>query len=190
LLVEGERLRVYLNGVLINDFTNTDPVRSLAGHIGIQNHGDGDDASFRNVRIKELGGTNPNPTPGTGPIVGLANKCLDVNNGGTADGTKVQLYTCNGSTAQRWTVTPNSTIKALGKCLDVSGGGSANGTKVQLWTCNGTGAQNWSAQANGTVRNPQSGKCLDVSQNSSADGQQIHIWDCHTGANQRWTLPQ
>ena len=189
LLVEGQRLRVYLNGTLINDFTNTDPVRSLAGHIGIQNHGDGDDASFRNIRIKELGGTDPNPTPGTGPIVGLANKCLDVDNAGTADGTKVQLYTCNGGNAQRWTVTPNSTIKALGKCLDVSGGGSANGTKVQLWTCNGTGAQNWSAQANGTVRNPQSGKCLDVSQNSSADGQQIHIWDCHTGANQQWRLP-
>jgi len=34
---------------------NTDPARSLAGHIGIQNHGDGDDVSFRNVRIKELG---------------------------------------------------------------------------------------------------------------------------------------
>ena len=55
ILVEGERLRIYLNGSLINDFTNTNPVRSLAGHIGIQNHGTGDDVSFRNVRIKELG---------------------------------------------------------------------------------------------------------------------------------------
>ncbi|HCU51405.1 MAG TPA: glycosyl hydrolase, partial [Micromonosporaceae bacterium] len=55
LLVEGERLRVYLNGSLINDFTNTVAARSLAGHIGIQNHGAGDDVSFRNVRIKELG---------------------------------------------------------------------------------------------------------------------------------------
>src|SRR4030095_7698077 len=74
LLVEGERLRVYLNGVQINDFTNTDPVRSLAGHIGLQKHGDGDDASFRNIRIRELG-TNPTRT---GPVVGLAGKCLDV----------------------------------------------------------------------------------------------------------------
>ncbi|MFC7614321.1 DUF1080 domain-containing protein [Actinokineospora soli] len=55
LLVEGERLRIYLNGVLVNDFTNTDPARSLAGHIGLQNHGTGDDVSFRNIRIKELG---------------------------------------------------------------------------------------------------------------------------------------
>jgi type 1 glutamine amidotransferase len=53
--VEGERLRVWLNGVKINDFTNTDPARSLRdGHIGIQNHGTGDEVSFRDIRIKEL----------------------------------------------------------------------------------------------------------------------------------------
>ncbi|MFF0459319.1 ThuA domain-containing protein [Streptomyces mexicanus] len=53
--VEGERLRVWLNGVQINDFTNTDPARSLTdGHIGIQNHGADDQVSFRNIRIKEL----------------------------------------------------------------------------------------------------------------------------------------
>ncbi|MFJ3808538.1 ThuA domain-containing protein [Streptomyces sp. NPDC090073] len=53
--VQGERLRVWLNGVKINDFTNSDPARSLRdGHIGIQNHGTGDDVSFRDIRIKEL----------------------------------------------------------------------------------------------------------------------------------------
>ncbi|MGK5742192.1 ThuA domain-containing protein [Micromonospora sp. URMC 103] len=325
LLVEGERLQVFLNGVKINDFTNTDPVRSLAGHIGIQNHGTGDDVSFRNVRIKELGGTPPpggnttvqaeafssasgvsavgkaganggqtlgyvepgdwaayngvdltgvtsfrarivsggpggtiqvrtgsptgpvlgsvavpntggwntfadvtttlsgvpsgaqnlyltftgsggglfdvddftlvkggggGGTPGTGPIRGLAGKCLDVRNSATADGTQIQIYTCNGSAAQTWSVTSNSTVRALGKCLDVSGGGSADGTKIQLWTCNGTGAQNWSAQADGTLRNPQSGKCLDVSGNNSADGTVVHLWTCiANAANQKWTLP-
>jgi len=56
ILVEGERVRVFLNGVGINDFTNADPVRSLRqGYIGVQNHEPGDDVSFRNVRIKELG---------------------------------------------------------------------------------------------------------------------------------------
>ncbi|MEV6597295.1 PQQ-dependent sugar dehydrogenase [Actinoplanes sp. NPDC051346] len=128
-------------------------------------------------------------TTRTGPIRGLAGKCLDVANSGTADGTKVQLYTCNGTGAQSWTVTPNATIKALGKCLDVAGGGTANGTKTQLWTCNGTGAQTWSAQPDGTIRNPRSGRCLDVSGNNPADGQQIHIWDCHGAANQKWVLP-
>ncbi|MEV0122488.1 ThuA domain-containing protein [Streptomyces sp. NPDC050703] len=59
--VEGERLRVHLNGVKINDFTNTDPARSLRqGHIGIQNHGDSDEVSFRDIRLKEL---SPAPAP-------------------------------------------------------------------------------------------------------------------------------
>ncbi len=184
-LVEGQRLRVYLNGSLINDFTNTDPARSLDGYIGIQNHGDGDNASFRNVRIKDLGA----PSARTGPITGLAGKCLDVNGSNTADGTKVQLYSCNGTGAQRWTQL-GSTFQALGKCLDVNGGGTVNGTKVQLWSCNGTGAQDWAPQSDGTIRNPQSGRCLDVSENNSADGQQIHIWDCLGAPNQKWSLPQ
>jgi type 1 glutamine amidotransferase len=322
LLVEGERLQIFLNGVKINDFTNTNPVRSLAGHIGIQNHGTGDDAYFRNIRIKELGGSNP-PTgnttvqaeafssangvsaftkaganggqtlgyiepgdwaayngvnltgvtsftsrvvsggaggtiqvrtgsatgtvlgtvtvpntgswdtyanvttalsnvpsgtqnlyltfngsgtglfdvddftlvrgtgggSGVGPVKGLAGKCLDVRNGATADGTQIQIYTCNGSTAQTWTVTPNSTIKALGKCLDVSGSATADGTKIQLWTCNGTGAQNWSAQSDGSLRNTSSNKCLDVSGNNSADSTVVHLWTCNGAANQKWTLP-
>ncbi|MEU8012529.1 PQQ-dependent sugar dehydrogenase [Micromonospora parva] len=127
---------------------------------------------------------------GTGPITGLGGKCLDVRNAATADGTQIQIYTCNGSAAQTWAVTPNSTIKSLGKCLDVSGAGTADGTKIQLWTCNGTAAQNWAAQADGTLRNPSSGKCLDVSGNSSADSTVVHLWTCVSGAaNQKWTLP-
>jgi hypothetical protein len=128
-------------------------------------------------------------SPGVGPVRGLAGKCLDVNNAGTADGTKIQLYGCNGSAAQTWTV-QGQTLRAFGKCLDVSGAGTADGTLVQLWTCNGSGAQNWQPQADGTLRNPNSGKCLDVSGNNPADGTQIHIWTCLAGAaNQRWTLP-
>ncbi|WP_327233533.1 ThuA domain-containing protein [Streptomyces sp. NBC_01317] len=56
--VQGERLQIFLNGVKINDFTNTDPARSLKdGYIGLQNHGADDQASFRNIQLKEL------PTP-------------------------------------------------------------------------------------------------------------------------------
>ena len=320
LLVEGQRLQVILNGVKINDFTSTDPARNLDGHIGLQNHGDGDDVSFRNIRIKELGGgggtartvqaesfssaggvqaftkaganngqtlgyidpgdwaayngvdltgvtsvkarvvsggaggtigvrtgsptgpllgsvavpntggwstyadvsaaltnvpsgthnlyltftgsgsglfdvddftlgTSGGTGGGTGRVVGLAGKCLDVNGGATADGTKIQLWTCNGSAAQNWQVDGQVWRNpASGKCLDIAGGGTANGTRVQLWTCNGSGAQNWAAQADRTVRNPQSGRCLDVSEARADDGQQIHIWDCLGAANQLWTV--
>ncbi|MFF6814014.1 lectin [Streptomyces sp. NPDC012403] len=185
--VTGERLEVFLNGRKINDFTNTDPARSLAqGHIGLQNHGDGDDAAFRNIRIKQTG----TPTdPRTGEVKGVGGKCLDVDNAGTADGTEVQIWTCNTTAAQRWTVADDGTLRALGKCLDVSGGATADGARVQLWTCNGTGAQKWAAQSDGTVRNPQSGKCLDASGGTWNDGTPVHLWTCHTGPNQKWTLP-
>jgi hypothetical protein len=125
----------------------------------------------------------------TGEIKGVNGKCLDVADGATADGTQVQLWTCNATAAQRWTVHGDGTLRALGKCLDVSGGGSADGTKVQLWTCNGSGAQQWSAQADGSVRNPQSGKCLDAEGSTWNDGTRAHLWTCHTGPNQTWTLP-
>jgi Domain of Unknown Function (DUF1080)/Ricin-type beta-trefoil lectin domain/Trehalose utilisation len=185
LLVEAERLQVFLNGVKINDFTNTDPVRSLtSGYIGIQNHGTGDDVSFRNIRIKELGGT----TPRVGPITAASGKCVDVSGSGSADGTKIQLWACHGGVNQQWTVS-GTTLRALNKCMGVAGGSTANGGLVQLSTCNGSGGQNWTVGANGSLVNPQSGRCLDANGGSSADGTQLIIWSCHGGTNQRWTLP-
>ncbi|GAA3684702.1 type 1 glutamine amidotransferase [Lentzea atacamensis] len=185
LLVEGERLQVFLNGVKINDFTNTDPARSLtSGHIALQNHGSGDDVSFRNVRIKELGGT----VPRTGRITGGSGKCVDVAGGSSADGTKIQLWTCNTNASQQWTVSGN-TLRALNKCMGVAGGSTANGALVQLMTCNGSGSQNWTAGANGSLVNQQANRCLDANGASSADGTQLILWTCHGGTNQRWTLP-
>ncbi len=188
LRVTGERLEIFLNGRKINDFTNTDPARSLRqGYIGLQNHGDGDEVSL--PRHPPPAGRR-HPGPRTGEIRGVNGKCLDVDNAGTADGTGVQIYTCNSSAAQRWTVADDGTLRALGKCLDVSGGGSADGTRIQLWTCNGTGAQKWAAQSDGTVRNPQSGKCMDASGGTWEDRTPVHLWTCHTGPNQKWTLPE
>ncbi|MFE2757834.1 ThuA domain-containing protein [Actinosynnema sp. NPDC059335] len=185
LLVEGERLQVFLNGVRINDFTNTDPVRSLtSGHIGLQNNGTGDDVSFRNVRIKELGTT----TPRSGPIRSSTGKCVDVSGNSSADGAKIQLWTCHGGANQTWAVN-GSTLRSLGKCMDTANGGTADGTAVQLRTCNGSTSQNWTAGANGSLVNAKANKCLDANGGSSADGTQLIIWSCHGGANQRWTLP-
>ncbi|GAA3767391.1 family 16 glycoside hydrolase [Micromonospora maritima] len=127
------------------------------------------------------------PSGSGGAITGIAGKCLDVSNAGTADGTKVQLWTCNGTNAQRWSRV-GETYRALGKCLDVSNGGTANGTRVQLWTCNGTGSQVWRPQTNGSVLNPQSGKVLEAADGSTADGTQAQIWAYDGGDNQRWSV--
>lgn len=125
----------------------------------------------------------------TGAFAGLAGKCLDVAGGSSANGTAVQLYDCNGSTAQQWTVAADGSVRALGKCLDVVSASTANGAKVQLYDCNGTGAQRWSYNAaTGDVVNSAADKCLDVTDNSSANGARAQIWSCTGAANQKWTL--
>ncbi|MGW4950287.1 PQQ-dependent sugar dehydrogenase [Streptomyces parvulus] len=139
--------------------------------------------------VDEFSFTTSGPASGAGPVKGVGGKCLDVDGAGTADGTKVQLWTCNGTAAQQWTRSADGALRALGKCLDVSAGGTADGTRIQLWTCNGTGSQKWAPQSDGTVRNPQSAKCLDASGGTWNDGTPVHLWTCHTGTNQKWTLP-
>ncbi|MEV4518375.1 family 16 glycoside hydrolase [Dactylosporangium sp. NPDC049525] len=128
----------------------------------------------------------PPPADRTGTLTGAGGRCVDVSNAGTANGTKIQLYGCNGTTAQSWTRT-GDTLRALGKCLDVAGGATAAGTPVQLWNCNGSGAQVWQPQANGTLRNPQSGRVLEAAGGSTANGTQLQIGDATGAAHQVWT---
>jgi glucosylceramidase len=124
----------------------------------------------------------------TGPVTGYQGLCLDVRGANSADGTPVQVYSCNGTNAQSWTLTSGNQLQALGKCLDVTGAGTADGTLVQLYTCNGTGAQVWQHQSNGEYVNPNSGKCLDDT-GWGGSGTQVQIWSCTDGANQQWSLP-
>jgi glucosylceramidase len=133
-------------------------------------------------------------TPGqgggtTGQITGVGGKCADVAGASSANGTAVQLYDCNGTAAQQWTMAADGTVRALGKCMDVAAGSTANGAQVQLYDCNGSGAQQWQATTGRDLVNPQANKCLDATGNSSANGTRLQIWDCTGGANQKWTVP-
>ena len=133
----------------------------------------------------------PTPAARTGQILGVASgRCVDVYWGRTADGTPLQLYDCNGTAAQRWTVASDGTVRALGRCLDVTAGGRTNGTKVQLWGCGpGNANQQWRPQADGTLRNPQSGRCLDAAGYGTANTTRLQVWDCRATGNQKWRLP-
>jgi hypothetical protein len=82
-------------------------------------------------------------TPGS--TVKALDKCLDVSGNGTADGAKVQLWSCNGGANQNWQANPDGSLRnpQSGKCLDVSGANSSDGTLVHLWTCHGGANQKW-----------------------------------------------
>ncbi|GAA3246796.1 GH92 family glycosyl hydrolase [Dactylosporangium siamense] len=133
----------------------------------------------------------PPDRTGTGPVTLVQlDKCLDVNNSSTANGTKVQIWGCNGTNAQQWTVPGDGTVRALGKCLDVTSSGTANGVKLQLYDCNGSGAQQWTyVPASQALRNPRSGRCVDDPSGSTTNGTQLQLWDCNASNAQRITVP-
>src|SRR5690606_18416927 len=55
IVVENDKIKIYLNDTLVNDFTSTDPARDLdQGFIGVQNHGNGETVYYRDISIKEL----------------------------------------------------------------------------------------------------------------------------------------
>jgi chitinase len=127
-------------------------------------------------------------TGATGPIYGYEGLCLDDRSASTADFNPVQVYTCNGTDAQQWTVESNNTLQVLGGCLDVDGAGTADGTTVDYYPCNGTVAQVWIPQSDGALLNPNSDKCLDDT-GYGGSGTQVQIWSCTGNDNQEWTLP-
>ncbi len=134
------------------------------------------------------GGTTTPPPSGSGAITGYEGLCLDDRSASTADFNPIQVYTCNGTNAQDWTVNTNGTLTVLGDCLDVDGAGTANGTLVDLYPCNGTGAQSWTHESNGELVNTNSGKCLDDT-GYGGSGTQVQIWTCADTSNQQWNIP-
>jgi peptidoglycan/xylan/chitin deacetylase (PgdA/CDA1 family) len=112
-----------------------------------------------------------------------AGKCVDVPGGNTANGTRVQLYSCYEGANQQFTYTAAQELRVLGKCLETTSG--SNGTLAQISTCTGAVGQKWTFGSDGTIRNSGYGVCLDVY--SSSDGASIQLYSCWTGANQKWT---
>ncbi|MBI2389879.1 MAG: RICIN domain-containing protein [Deltaproteobacteria bacterium] len=126
-------------------------------------------------------------------------KCLDVPGSSGADGTKLQQWTCNGSDAQRFRVSPVTdggggawriVNVASGKALDITDVSVAPGARLQQWGWGGGANQRFAIEPNGDgthrIRARHSGLVLDVWSGSTADGAPIVQWPAHDGGNQRF----
>ncbi|GGS91424.1 glycoside hydrolase family 27 protein [Streptomyces cinerochromogenes] len=145
------------------------------------------------VMYRVAGGTSGGGTDVTGELRAVgADKCLDVPNSSTVAGTQVQIWSCTGSTNQRWTHSTSSQLTVYSgssqMCLDAYNNQTAPGTKVVTWPCNGQRNQQWTLNSNGTITGVQSGLCLDVTGAATADGTLAELWTCNGGSNQKWTL--
>jgi predicted alpha-1,2-mannosidase len=137
------------------------------------------------------GNTVAPPSPRTGPVTSGVSSglCLDDSQSSTTDGNPVDIYDCNSTDAQSWTIAPDGTIRTLGKCLDAWQSGTTNGTVIDLYECNGSGAQQWSLGADGSLVNPESGLCLDDPNATTSEGTQLQLYTCNSTSAQDWTLP-
>ncbi|MGV9703795.1 arabinofuranosidase catalytic domain-containing protein [Streptomyces sp. NPDC003483] len=70
-------------------------------------------------------------------------RCLDIIGNGTASGTQVELWDCNGAGGQVWQQQADGSLlnPQSGRCLDSPDGATANGTRLRIWDCNGAAAQ-------------------------------------------------
>jgi alpha-galactosidase len=145
------------------------------------------------VMFRVAGGTSTGLGAVTGAVhaVGAAT-CLDVNNGSTAEGVQLEIWTCNSGANQTWTHTTGNQLTVYSGstqlCLDAYNNQTTAGTKVETWACNGQANQQWIFNPNGTVTGVQSGLCLDVTGASTSDGALVELWTCNGGSNQQWTI--
>ncbi len=73
--------------------------------------------------------------------------CLDIENGQTKNGAKVQFSVCHGKANQRWTLTNGGYLvsqqKRVRKCLSVPVNLLRKGTALRLWDCQNVAGQRW-----------------------------------------------
>jgi hypothetical protein len=181
LTLNGSAISGAIDGTTVGTVTDSTFTDGMIG-LGVDGY---QTDQFDNLSVTPAGPATP-----TGPIIAGDDtaKCVDDNGDSSANGTHVQMYDCNGSAAQNWTIETDGTIRINGSCMDITGAGTANGTLVELWTCNGGANQQW-LPVNGMLVNPVSGRCLDDTGFNTANGTQLEIWDCNGGSNQQWAIP-
>ena len=122
---------------------------------------------------------------------------MDVYGAARNNGANVQLWTGNGTNAQKWKVTHDGngyvTLTSVNsdKVLDIYGAGTANGTNVQQYASNGTYAQKWIAIKNSdgsyTFQSALAeNKVLDVYGASTANGANVQLYSANGTNAQKW----
>ena len=127
-------------------------------------------------------------------------KVLDVEGGGSSNGTNVQVYERNSSSAQKFVFEPTELVKTAtyvfhsganyGQVIDLNNASTQDGATVTTWTSNNGGNQKWNLSGNGDgtyrISNAANGKVLDVSGGTVSDGARVVQYSWHNGLNQKW----
>lgn len=122
-----------------------------------------------------------------GPITGLDGMCVDEGPSVAGSDAPAQMFPCNQSTPQRWSVRADSRLEILGQCLTVSNNATTAGSTIVMIACGSNVSQIWRPQNDGTLRNPASALCLTAPAVTART--QLTLDSCAATGNQVWTLP-
>ncbi|MFE9357775.1 RICIN domain-containing protein [Streptomyces olivaceoviridis] len=139
------------------------------------------------------------PTGFATVVNAASGRCLDAKAAATANGTAVQQYACNGTTAQQWSFTDAGdgyvrigNRNDTNQVADVADVSTADGAAVHLWSYGGGANQQWLPVDDGGGAfhfvNRNSGKCLDDPGASLADSVQFVQYTCNGTAAQRFQV--
>ena len=122
-------------------------------------------------------------------VGGLSGKCLSVTGASTAPGAAADIYTCNGSSSENWTVESGGAIVGgpSGDCLQVAGGSTSNYAGIDIEPCNGGAGQQWTVTPSGTIVGVQSGLCLSVLGASTANNATADLYTCNGSGSESWS---
>jgi hypothetical protein len=137
----------------------------------------------------------PSTAPGEVADAGLSQlgsieihgKCLSTYSNSTANGAKVQLYTCNGATSELWEITGAYGAlynPASGRCINDPNSSKTNGTQLVIWSCSDAATQDW-ALPSSPFESAVAGKCINDSGNSTANGAAIVSYTCNGAGNEK-----
>lgn len=153
---------------------------------------------YKPVRDNDNNGVIP-PSDATSLQFIHSNRCLDVKDGATWNGSTYQQWSCNTSNSnQRFTFTPVSNSEYLIQsdksqlCVELKPDASQwkDSATIQQYICNSAEEnQLWTLFDKGSntfeLRNKKTGKCLEVANNQATNGGSIVQASCDGGNNQR-----
>lgn len=122
----------------------------------------------------------------------FAGKCIDDWHDGSTEGTIVDIYGCNNSAAQQWTLKTEKVGDLIenvnGKsCIDNWKAADASNNPIKLYDCNANDtAQLWYVRDN-TLENTQTGMCITDPNGNSTDGTNLRLDPCTDAQDQQWT---
>ncbi|KIK00841.1 carbohydrate-binding module family 13 protein, partial [Laccaria amethystina LaAM-08-1] len=126
-------------------------------------------------------------------------KCMDVAGNVRRNGTPVQIFDCNGSSAQRWNIARGTTrvqLTGTNFCLDAGLPSQfGNGDKLKIWQCiDSIPAQIWDytnqnqIRLRATERRRRNTQCVDLPFGRTFNGNRLQTFQCFPGnGNQVWT---